>query len=255
MSKVNRRKYKVNEENVAKLMIIMKKLLHYCKYNNNHIDNKESNVINTDSIVSIDNTDSNVSNTDEETKEIICEQKFVTNCDKKSKPILNVPVIIGGKSIDVPLQSKVTLKEWTSQIKEIKSNVQLVDSKVIKIKSKESNSLSKKGKLFIKGILKNNIEYTSIDNTEKNCINGSIKYTTIYIPFHCTTLINFTSSQVYFNKSIYCDIKDAQVIGSNLYTRKKNINKIFIMDKVFKEFEQKIVLKLTLSLTQEQQIK
>lgn len=237
MSKLNKEKYKANEEKVADLIAIMKKILHYCKYNN------------------IDNIDSNVNNTEEETKEIICEQKLLTNCDEKSKPILNIPVIIGEKSIEIPIQSKVKLKEWTSQIKSIKSNVKLVDSKVVEIKDKDSSGSSKKGELLIKGILKNNVEYTSIDSVEKNCINGSIKYTSIYIPFKSTVLINFNSSKVDFNKQIYCEVKNMEVVGTNLYNREKSIEKIFIMDKVFKEFEQNIVLKLTLSLIQEQQVK
>lgn len=168
------------------------------------------------------------------------------------KKTISVPIVISEKYIDIPIEYKVNTDYKACEINNIKNDVYLEKSDIIPIKINDI-SMCNKGKVFISGFIKNRIEYSTLENVKENTISGEIKYITSYIPFKCTTYINFPNymkinSQNKFMKSINCSIKKSNIIGTTLYDNK---NTIKALNSTFKSFEEKIVLKLNLVFTQE----
>ena len=110
---------------------------------------------------------------------------------------------------------------------------------------------SRKGKLFLSGYVRKNIEYATIDcvNEYKNGVSGKIKHTTVKVPFKCVTKVKFDVPPVIhatgdskeialFSDNIkgydYCG---HEIIGSDP-CEMSFIHKEFFNEKIFCELEE-----------------
>ena len=117
------------------------------------------------------------------------------------------PVILAETSITITVEDTITLNQEVDEIKRIKKGVFLTESRLIPFSSNtvEPNS----GILFIKGFIRNNIEYETEIDTEVDIENacGYIRDCTIEVPFNFTTRITFIRPPIFIENTITSELK------------------------------------------------
>lgn len=103
--------------------------------------------------------------------------------DSISKRVIGkIPVVLAALKVQFNVAAYITLPEVALEIKNIKKRLKITQCMLIQ----ESNML------FIKGLVRKNIDYSTIDKqptTEGVC--GEIHHCTVDIPFECTTPVEF----------------------------------------------------------------
>ena len=204
--------------------------------------------------------------------------------------IAKIPVTLAEFSVQVNLDSIITLPEPALEIKDIKK----------KVKVTQCLLLQPTNVLFIKGFIRKNIDYATLGcaNTEGAC--GDIRHCTVDVPFKCTTTVNFNGAQPldlffnssnefgffrkqplkgpgfadkdqllssdfsefnqvtqeFFNELPFCELINARVVEYDEYlnrTRPKGVTLPF-EEKLFRQVEEKAVVFITLKILQNQQV-
>ena len=225
----------------------------------------------------------------------LTEQLDVTPTVIAAGPVyVKLPVVLAELNVTIPVEATITLDQEAMEIKRIKKNVFLTQSRVIPF---SQDCRPDTGILFIAGFIRKNIEYAtktcSITGSPNIC--GDIRHCTVEVPFNITTRINFirepvfdentTPSELEFftDKLEGCDVCSDPVIGQNpcdkssFFTEffnekpftelvRADITEVDIhtnptsncqtpTEQVFTKFTEKVVLNLTLKVLQKQQIK
>ncbi|KEI18525.1 DUF7852 domain-containing protein [Clostridium haemolyticum] len=210
---------------------------------------KNSN--NKQDTINYKNIKENVNSKNEEKSNIEVKDKL-KQVDTHNK-IINIPIIVAERYIDIFIEKKIELEDLAFEVNEIKNNIYLNDYKVIPSKI-ENKNLCIGGRVFIKGNIKNKIQYNTVENMSSNSVSGKVKYKVVYIPFQCNSIINFqmplsVNFEGEFVEEIKCNMKSAEVFGSNLYETKNEL-----VSHSFKSFNEKIMLRLHLTFTQEKKV-
>lgn len=173
--------------------------------------------------------------------------------------VVNVPVLLSQFEIEFACETTIKLDCPALEIKRIKKNVYLEECKL----------LPKANKLFIAGIVRKNIEYSTEDN---------IRHITAEVPFKCTTQVEYFTppiissnyeqleietlredgigadisektfiSREHFNEKIYCKLVSDAIEELDIASEHG-------CEKLFETFIEKMVIKLNLKLIQEQEI-
>lgn len=139
-----------------------------------------------------------------------------------SVPILaKIPVVLADINIIFNLEANITLDRLARELKRIKKNVFLTQSRIIPF-SKDNEP--KTGILYIKGFIKNNIEYIpekyNIDISKNNSVN--LRYCIVETPFELNTKITFTRAPIFNENSTeneldFCNYKISE---DNTYSDK-----------------------------------
>ncbi len=213
----------------------------------------------------------------------------------KSGPVfVKIPVVLAEINIAIPVEATITLDQPAMEIKRIKKNVFLTQSRIIPFFQECAPDT---GILFIAGFIRKNIEYAtktcSIIESPNVC--GDIRCCTVEVPFNFTTRINFIREPIFIENGIQselefftdklqgCNACSDPVIGHNpcgqsffsteFFNEKPftelvradiaevdihinpTISCIVPAEQIFTEFTEKIVVNLTLKVLQEQQVK
>ncbi|AEB75571.1 hypothetical protein [Clostridium botulinum] len=195
----------------------------------------------------------NVENKDKEKNDIELIENLKQDDINRDDKVINIPIIVAEKYIDIPIQEKIQLDNLAFEINEIKNDIYLTNYKVIPNKIESENTCTE-GKVFIKGNIENKIQYSTVQKINSNSVSGEIKYKVVYIPFGCTSFINFqmpltVNFQSEFTEAIKCNMKSAEVFGSNLYEVENEL-----ISHSFKSFNEKIILRLHLIFIQEKKV-
>ncbi|MCB2289731.1 hypothetical protein LGK97_08130 [Clostridium sp. CS001] len=140
--------------------------------------------------------------------------------------VVKVPVVIAETNITIPVEATITLDQVAMEIKRIKKNVYLTQSRLIPF---SQDGRGNTGILFIAGFIRKNIEYATqscpVGISANVC--GDIRHCTVEVPFNFTTRVNFlrgpvfeentTPSELEFftDKLQGCDTCADPVIGRN----------------------------------------
>lgn len=185
------------------------------------------------------------------------------DCDQV---IVNVPVVLSQFELEFACETMIKLDYPALDIKRIKKNVFLDECRL----------LPKVNKLFIGGIVRKNIEYSTEDN---------IRHATVEVPFKCTTEVQYFTPPVissnddqieietlradgegndltektyisseHFNEKIYCKLVSDEIKELNIADEDKEEIEHPECKNFFKVITEKMVVKLNLKLVQEQQI-
>lgn len=99
-----------------------------------------------------------------------------------------IPVVLAEPVVQVVIEACIDLPEPVFEIKRIKKNLFITQCKLIDI------GKMGKGKLFLAGFVRKNIEYATPDKIcKKDGISGDIKHLTVNVPFTCVTEICYFS--------------------------------------------------------------
>lgn len=187
--------------------------------------------------------------------------------------LVKVPFIIGDFIVQIDMESKIKLPEPSSEIKRIKKNVFLTQCRFI----------LNTNKVFLKGFIRKNIEYATIDCVSKSAVCGEIKYVTVHIPFNCTAEVKSLKSievittppsseisyideynlggdlkeqdlfsQQSFNEKVYCELEHSSIYGVNIIEDATPVEEHMNLHK-FQSFIEKEVIYLKIKLLQKQE--
>lgn len=164
--------------------------------------------------------------------EPLTEQSSVTPSVISATPAyvyVKLPVILAETNITIPVEATITLDQAVREIKRIKKNVYLTQSRLIPFSSTPTPTTPVNGILFIAGFIRKNIEYATqtciTAGTPNFC--GNIGQCTVEVPFNFTTRVTFirppvftentTPSELEFftDKLQGCDICADPVLGRN----------------------------------------
>ncbi|MCL6639721.1 MAG: hypothetical protein K6T80_08625 [Firmicutes bacterium] len=203
---------------------------------------------------------------------------------------VKIPVVLAELTVQVNLNSMITLPEPALEIKRIKKRLKVTQCLLLQ----DTNVL------FLKGFVRKNIEYatSSCSNAEGVC--GDIHHCTVDVPFSCSTPVTFNGatpatlnlntreefeffrtqdlsdrefaekdfllsgdmsefnqiSQEYFNELPFCELISARIVEyDELINRIRPVHtKLPFEEKEFKQIEEKMVLFITLKILQNQQV-
>lgn len=196
------------------------------------------------------------------------------NVPVQQKGYAKIPIVLAEFTVQIDVESKIKLEEKAVEIKRIKKNVFLTQCRLI----------GKTHKLFLKGFIRKNIEYATVDSFSRSSICGDIKHTTVYVPFQCITevclnpcpmieetppseeIIYFDEknmgrdmkevdfvSEEFFNEKVFCELIKAKIFEADIADDTEKLE-CHPVERVFRSFTEKEVVYLTLKLLQKQQV-
>lgn len=95
--------------------------------------------------------------------------------------IVKIPVVLAELTVQVNLDSTITLPEPALEIKKIKKRLKVTQCTIIQ----------NTNKLYLKGFIRKNIEYATRTCSNKSGFCGDIRHCTVDIPFKCVTPVTY----------------------------------------------------------------
>jgi hypothetical protein len=177
--------------------------------------------------------------------------------------------------VQIDSEAEIRLNEPAYEIKRIEKQIFL----------KQCRFIPSTHKVFIEGYIRKNIEYATKTCTKGNAIAGTIKDTTVHVPFKFYTKVEFkgTKPQIIpnppsmvaryfdekrmgkdireadrsnieiFNEPVYCELEWSAIYDADINEKGKPIDKI-ANEEEFQEFTDKSVVFLCIKLLQKQQV-
>lgn len=108
-----------------------------------------------------------------------CENSTVNFPPIRTGAVAKIPVVLAELEVQINLDSIIELPEPAIEIKDIKKHLKITQCILLQ----DTNML------FIKGFVRKNIDYSTIECSNYKGICGDIKHCTIDVPFKCTTPI------------------------------------------------------------------
>ncbi|MBZ9606781.1 hypothetical protein G9F73_002875 [Clostridium estertheticum] len=265
------------------------------KSNQENQENQENQITSNDSYTAACCTPSHPCATVTTQAESITEQMDVKPIVIKDGPVVvKVPVVLAETNITIPVEATITLDQVAMEIKRIKKNVFLTQSRLIPF---SQDSRHGTGILFIAGFVRKNIEYATQTCPIGTSVNvcGDIRHCTVEVPFNFTTRVTFLKKPVfnenttpselefftdkiqdcdvcsdpvigrnpcdqsfffteYFNEKPYVELVRADVTEIDIHTNPTSNCQTPIEQK-FTKLTEKIVINLTLKVLQNQQVR
>ncbi len=186
-----------------------------------------------------------------------------------------IPRVLSEFIVQIDSESKIRLNEPAYEIKRIEKEVFLTQCRYIPPTSK----------VFLEGYIRKNIEYAAKSCTKGHSIAGTIKDTTVHVPFKAYTKVDFCgnkpkiipnppsmiaryydekhmgknireadrSNVEIFNEPVYCELEWSAIYDADINDKGAPIG-CLINEEEFREFTDKSVLYLCIKLLQKQQI-
>lgn len=186
-----------------------------------------------------------------------------------------IPKVLAEFVVQIDSESKIRLNELAYEIKRIEKQIFLTQCRYIPATNK----------VFIEGYIRKNIEYAARDCSKHNSIAGTIKDTTVHVPFKVYTKVDFCGnkpiiipnppSQVaryfdekrmgkdireadrsnveIFNEPVFCELEWSAVYDADINDKGKPIGGL-PNEEEFREFTDKSVIYLCIKLLQKQQV-
>jgi hypothetical protein len=186
-----------------------------------------------------------------------------------------IPRVLAEFILQIDSESKIRLNEPAYEIKRIEKQVFLTQCRYI----------PPTNKVFIEGYIRKNIEYAARSCTRGNAIAGSIKDTTVHVPFKAYTKVDFRgnkpqiepnppsmiaryfdekrmgknireadrSNVEIFNEPVYCELEWSAIYDADIDDRGVRVGHL-PNEEEFQEFTDKSVLYLCIKLLQKQQV-
>ncbi|MEW6065218.1 hypothetical protein P378_10695 [Desulforamulus profundi] len=203
---------------------------------------------------------------------------------------VKIPVVLAELTVQVNMDSMITLPEPALEIKRIKKRLKVTQCLLLQ----DTNVL------FLKGFVRKNIEYSTRGCSNAEGVCGDIRHCTVDVPFSCSTPVIFNGampatlgintrdefeffrrqdlpdrefaekdfllsgdfsefnqvSQEFFNELPFCELISARIVEfDELINRvRPHHSNLPFEEREFKQVEEKMVLFITLKILQNQQV-
>ncbi len=186
-----------------------------------------------------------------------------------------IPRVLAEFVIQIDSESKIRLNEPAYEIKRVEKQVFLTQCRYI----------PPTNKVFLEGYIRKNIEYAAKTCTRGHSIAGTIKDTTVHVPFKAYTKVDFQgkkpqiipnpppmvaryfdekrmgkdireadrSNVEIFNEPVFCELEWSAIYDADINDKGVPIGHI-MNEEEFQEFTDKSVLYLCIKLLQKQQV-
>lgn len=188
---------------------------------------------------------------------------------------IKIPKVLSEFVVQIDTEAKIKLNEPSYEIKRIEKQVFLTQCRYI----------PPTDKVFIEGYIRKNIEYAAKTCSKGSGIGGSIKDTTVHIPFRVYTKVDFHCNKPHikpnltpkvaryfdekrmgknfreadrsdieiFNEPVYCELEWTAVFDADIDKKGTPIEG-FLNEEEFQEFTDKSVVYICMKLLQKQQM-
>ncbi len=186
-----------------------------------------------------------------------------------------VPKVLTEFVVQIDSESKIRLNEPAYEIKRIEKQIFL----------KQCRYIPPTKKVFLEGYIRKNIEYAARSCTRNHAIAGSIKDTTVHVPFKAYAKVDFHGEEPYifpnppalvaryfdekrmgkdireadrsnveiFNEPVYCELEWSAIYDADIDDKGCPIDGL-MNEEEFQEFTDKSVIFLCIKLLQKQQV-
>lgn len=123
----------------------------------------------------------------------MCDSSKVTPIGVNGPLVAKIPVVLAERDIQIDVDAKIELKEDFFEIKRIKKDVFLTQCELIPTAGRRNPTTGEliSGKLFISGFVQKNFEFATAKCVTHEAVSGNIQHTTVKVPFHCVTEVEF----------------------------------------------------------------
>jgi hypothetical protein len=214
-------------------------------------------------------------------QETCCTENTSDEKNDNNKLISKLPIIIAEKTFGIPIESKFKLKTPALAIKNMKKDVYLTNSTLLPMYEGHDTYSHSKGKLFLEGFVRNKLDFSIAKSSKGNIINLDTESVIIYIPFKCTTLIQYNVPPVlsklknldpiplYISPNcadnnneyikcnippINCELKGYKINETYTLLDKTPFNEDFPIEINFNAIKENIVINISITLLQEQDV-
>lgn len=186
--------------------------------------------------------------------------------------IFKVPVALGNVTVQVDTEAEITLPEPAQEIKRITKTVFINQCELLLTNPGGTLTLpagAPTSKLFLKGFIEKNIEFSTANRFGRYCTSGEIKDVNVRVPFQCvaatpgftfteipTTVNEFEfldrkrtdfSESKFFNERPFCELVSAQFSEAD-FTKFREFRRF--EDGTFRTFREKLILYVTVTVLQ-----
>jgi len=106
--------------------------------------------------------------------------------------VAKIPVVLAELTIQINMDSLIDLPEPALEIKQIKKNVKL--TQCLLLQDNEQQYTTNTNKLFIRGFVRKNIDYSTRECSDSEGVCGDLKHCTVDVPFRCVTPVTFNGT-------------------------------------------------------------
>ncbi|AQS58827.1 CsxC family protein [Desulforamulus ferrireducens] len=120
----------------------------------------------------------------------------VINCESNLVPANNVittgalakiPLVLAQFQVQLNINAKIDLPEAALEVKEIHNSTKVTQSRLLL----EPGIVGDSGNLFLKGFIRKNITYATVNCSNKEGVCGDLHHCIVDIPFACTTTVTY----------------------------------------------------------------
>jgi hypothetical protein len=204
-----------------------------------------------------------------------CPNDTIVETPSLTPVVSKIPIIISQPQLQILIESLTRFPEPVFQVKTMDKRV-FLDSCQLILGS---------DKIFIKGFIREDVEYCTADCITPTSINGNIKKITFNIPFHCSSKVLFdiqpqvfSSSHIFdlevidpstniinvyeksqgdleiLNEKVFAELCSSKILATDIQEEIKQLDNIKQEAYTFEKMRKKIVLTLKLDLLQRQKI-
>jgi hypothetical protein len=203
-----------------------------------------------------------------------CDNKYYVPMGRTGPLVAKIPVVLSDVEIQIDVESEIRLEEAAFDIKTVDKHTFLTECKLI----------PHTNKLFIAGFVQKNIQYSTVDCTNKTSVSGKIQHTTVNIPFKCVTKIQFSKSPIYgkdykkrlnaldgnmlgkdqredswvhYSKPfepVFCELECTKILETDIINKQCHSHNSSPKEETFQELIVKMVIFIRLKVLQNQQV-
>lgn len=120
--------------------------------------------------------------------------------------VVKIPVVLAELNITIPVEAAIKLDEEVIEVKRIRKNVYLTQSRIIPF---SQDSRPGTGILFIEGFIRKNIEYATNECRKHGSVNicGDIRHCTVEVPFNFTTRVTFIRQPIFVENTVPSELE------------------------------------------------
>lgn len=203
-----------------------------------------------------------------------CDSECFKPMGHKGPMVVKVPVVLSECKVQIDVEADIRLEQPAFDIKTIDKKVCLTQCYLV----------PHTNKLFLRGYIQKNIQYSTVGCVSEDSISGNVQHTTVNVPFHCCTAIKLDRYPIYgksvkerltpiddtmictsdeedswmhynrYHEPVFCELEWVKILESDIYDRDRRCAEEFTEQNCFRRFTEKMVVYMGIKVLQNQQV-